>query len=199
MLLTNDDAVMERVRVLSLHGMDKDAWKRYTQQGSWRYEVREPGFKYNMPDLAAAMGLVQLQRLDAMQARRHEIAARYLDAFSGVPGIECQAPPERKGDVHSWCMFVIQIDAEAFGISRDAAIDELRNLNIGTSVHYIPTHHFSAYREFSAPLEATERVASRILSLPLYTTMSDADVEDVIDAVLECNKQASGLLASKAS
>lgn len=183
MLLTNDDSVMERVRVLSLHGMDRDAWKRYTQRGSWRYEIREPGFKYNMPDIAAAIGLVQLARLGEMQARRDEIARRYLDALSNVPGISVQAAPRNAGDRHSWCMFVIRVDEQRAGISRDALIDELKERNIGTSVHYIPTHHFSAYKKFAPVLPATERLASEILSLPLYPTMTDGDVEDTIEAL----------------
>jgi dTDP-4-amino-4,6-dideoxygalactose transaminase len=183
MLVTNDDAIAERARVLSLHGMDKDAWKRYTQQGSWRYEVREPGFKYNMPDVAAAMGIVQLQRLHAMQARRNEIALRYLQAFNGMPGVVCQAPPVHADDRHSWCMFVIRIVEAEAGISRDDFIDALRARNIGTSVHYIPTHHFRAYRKFATELPNTDRVAREIVSLPLYPSMTDADVEDVIEAV----------------
>jgi dTDP-4-amino-4,6-dideoxygalactose transaminase len=183
MLLTNDDRIMERVRVLSLHGMDKDAWKRYTQRGSWRYEIREPGFKYNMPDVAAAMGLVQLRRLREMQSRRDAIAARYLQAFEHVPGITCQLPPQNEGDRHSWCMFVIRVNEERAGISRDAFIEALKDRNIGTSVHYIPTHRFSAYERFATNLPDTDRLASEIVSLPLYPTMTDSDVEDVIAAV----------------
>jgi dTDP-4-amino-4,6-dideoxygalactose transaminase len=185
MLLTNDDAVMERARVLSLHGMDKDAWKRYTQRGSWRYEVREPGFKYNMPDIAAAMGLVQLARLPEMQIKRDAIAAQYREAFKEIPGIACQAPAAA-GDRHSWCMFAIRVDERSAGISRDALIEALKECNVGTSVHYIPTHHFSAYRAFAKPLPATDLVAREILSLPLYPTMTDEDVSSVIEAVRHC-------------
>lgn len=186
MLVTNDDAIMERVRVLSLHGMDKDAWKRYTQRGSWRYEVREPGFKYNMPDIAAAMGLVQLSRLGEMQARRDEIARRFTAELSRLPGISCQAPPANTADRHSWCMYVVRVNEREAGISRDSLIEALKERNIGTSVHYIPTHHFSAYRTFHADLPATERVAQEILSLPLFPTMTDSDVEDVIEALADC-------------
>jgi dTDP-4-amino-4,6-dideoxygalactose transaminase len=185
MLVTNDDSIAERARVLSLHGMDKDAWKRYTQRGSWRYEVCEPGFKYNMPDVAAAMGLVQLARLAEMQDKRDLIAGRYREAFSGIAGVTCQAEPA-EGDRHSWCMFVIRVNEEAAGIGRDALIEALKACNVGTSVHYIPTHQFSAYREFARPLPATDRVAGEILSLPLYPTMSDEDVTAVIDAVRQC-------------
>jgi dTDP-4-amino-4,6-dideoxygalactose transaminase len=184
-LLTNDDRIMERVRVLSLHGMDKDAWKRYTQKGSWRYEVREPGFKYNMPDIAAAMGLVQLERLEQMQRRRDALAQRYREGLSDVPGVELQAPPANAGDRHSWCMFVIRIDQQRAGISRNDFIEAMSARNIGTSVHYIPTHRFHAYRAFAANLPATDRVADEIVSLPLYPGMSDRDVDDVVDAVRE--------------
>lgn len=199
MLVTNDDAVAERVRVLSLHGMDKDAWKRYTARGSWRYDVREPGFKYNMSDIAAAMGIVQLQRLEQMQRRRDEIAQRYLSAFSNTPGILPQRAPIYPLDRHAWCMFVVRVDEREAGISRDDLIEELRLRNIGTSVHYIPTHLFAAYKAYgSNRLRQTERVWHQIISLPLYPTMSDRDVEDVIDAVNTCineRKQPSGLLA----
>jgi dTDP-4-amino-4,6-dideoxygalactose transaminase len=196
MLLTNDDAIMERVRVLSLHGMDRDAWKRYTARGSWRYEVREPGFKYNMPDIAAAMGIVQLERLEAMQLRRDAIAKRYLEAFAGVPGVICQAPPQNAGDRHSWCMFVIRVQAEHAGISRDELVERLKEHNIGTSVHYIPTHTFSAYRKYrSDALQVTERIWNEMISLPLYPTMSDEDVNDVISSTISCLKQPSVTLA----
>jgi dTDP-4-amino-4,6-dideoxygalactose transaminase len=200
MLLSDDDEVIDRVRVLSLHGMDRDAWKRYTARGSWRYDVREPGFKYNMPDIAAAMGLVQLERLERMQARREEIARRYIDGFAGTPGVFCQAAPENPGDRHSWCMFVLRIDPDQAGIGRDELIEALKEQNIGTSVHYIPTHHFSAYRSFASDhLQVTDRLWRNIISLPLYPGMTEEDVEDVISAVNTCilgRKQPSAMLAS---
>ena len=200
MLLSDDDEVIERVRVLSLHGMDRDAWKRYTARGSWRYDVREPGFKYNMPDIAAAMGLVQLERLERMQARREEIARRYIEGFAQTPGVFCQAPPENAGDRHSWCMFVLRIDPQRAGIGRDELIEALKEQNIGTSVHYIPTHHFSAYRSFASDrLQVTDRLWRNIISLPLYPGMTEEDVQDVIRAVNTCisgRKQASAMLAS---
>jgi dTDP-4-amino-4,6-dideoxygalactose transaminase len=199
MLVTNNDAIADRVRILSLHGMDKDAWKRYTARGSWRYDVREPGFKYNMPDIAAALGIVQLKKLDVMQQRRHEIAQRYIDALADVPGIHVQAPPNGEGDRHAWCMFVIRVDESAARISRDDLIEELKARNIGTSVHYIPTHLFSGYRHFTNDhLTATERVGGQIISLPLYPTMSGDDVDDVIDAIktsVTRQKQANAALA----
>ncbi len=186
MLVTNAPPVADRVRVLSLHGMSRDAWKRYTQDGTWRYDVEEPGFKYNMPDVLAAIGLVQLRRLSEMQARRERIAARYLEELDGIAGLAFQAPPRNAGDRHSWCMFVVKIERERAGIDRDAVIEALKRRNIGTSVHYIPTHHFTAYRRLAhTPLPGTEQVSSQILSLPLFPTMSDDDVSDVVAAVRE--------------
>ena len=183
MLVTNDEALADRARVLSLHGMNRDAWKRYTARGSWRYDVVEPGYKYNMPDIAASMGLVQLARLDEMQARRRELAARYIDALGAIPGITVQRAPERPGDVHAWCMFVVRVDEKRAGISRDGLIDALKDDGIGTSVHYIPTHLFSGYRALKADVPATDAVWTELISLPLYPGMSDADVDRVCESI----------------
>lgn len=184
MLVTNDADLADRVRILSLHGMNKDAWKRYSANGSWRYDVCEPGFKYNMPDLAAAMGLVQLERLDEMQSRRDAIAQRYLTELSDVPGISFQKRCEAPGDKHSWCMFVIRVDSAMSAVNRDVLIERMRADGIGTSVHYIPTHLFSAYRALaSTRLPATDFVWPQLVSLPLYPSMSDEEVKRVIASV----------------
>ena len=188
MFATNDDALADRVRILSLHGMDRDAWKRYTAGGTWRYDVPELGYKDNMPDLCAALGLTQFAKLDGMQARRDRIAERYAATIDALPGVSSVAPGKRRtGDRHSWCMYVVRIDESRTGIHRDALIDELRAANIGTSVHYIPTHHFSYYRGAVAPgaLPVTDRLAGEILSLPLFPTMSDDDVEYVIESLAD--------------
>lgn len=184
MLLTNDDRIAERARVLGLHGMDKDAWKRYTASGSWRYDVREPGFKYNLADPLAALGHEQLKRLDTLQARRDEIAERYCAAIENIPGLSVQAAPSNEGDRHSWCMFALLVDERKAGIGRDELIEALRDANIGTSVHYIPTHLFSGYRSLGmSHLDYTEDTWRRLLSLPLYPGMSDEDAADVLEAL----------------
>ncbi len=183
MLVTNDTAFADRVRRLSLHGMSRDAWQRYSDRGSWAYDILEPGYKYNCTDLASSIGLVQLGRLPEMQRRRDEIAARYLRELADVPHLAFQRLADRPGDRASWCMFVVTIEPRA-ALNRDRFIEALRERNIGTSVHYIPTHQFTAYRSLgSASLPNTEALGSRIVSLPLYPTMSETDVSDVIEAV----------------
>lgn len=186
MLVTTDEKLADRVRRLSLHGMSRDAWKRYSDRGgSWRYDILEPGYKYNITDIASSMGLVQLERLSSMQARRDAIAECYLAALSEIPGIGFQRPPDDALDRHSWCMFVITIGPE-YGVTRNELIDDLGKRNVGTSVHYIPTHRFSAYRALSHEgLKTTEQLGDCIISLPLYPTMTDRDVTDVIESVRE--------------
>ena len=183
MLLTNDDALAERARTLALHGMDRDAWKRYAAGGTWRYDVIEPGYKYNMPDPLAAIGIAQLQRLASMQTRRDEIAAMYASELAGIPGISVPPPPGHPNDRLSWCMYVITIDEARAAIGRDAFIEAMREANIGTSVHYIPTHLLRAYRGIRADCPRTERAWTRLISLPLYPSMSDQDVLDVTSEI----------------
>jgi dTDP-4-amino-4,6-dideoxygalactose transaminase len=183
MFLTNDADLMEEVRMLSLHGMNRDAWKRYTAGGSWRYDVVKPGFKYNLTDLAAAIGIGQLARLEELQQRRELLAQTYIEALRPIPGLrpvgEMLALPDR----HAWCMFVLEVDEGEAGVTRDVLIEELRERMIGTSVHYIPTHQFSGYRHLPANVPVTDRLWQRILSLPLYPEMSLDDVEDVVAAL----------------
>ncbi len=184
MLVTNDASLAERARILGLHGMSKDAWKRYSAGGSWRYDVLAPGFKYNLADPLAALGRTQLERLDAMQRRRHEIAARFSAAIATMRGVTMQALPERNGDVHSWCMFVVMIDEQKTGVHRDRVIELMTEQNIGTSVHYIPTHLFAAYRGLQrSPLPLTERIWEQLISLPLFPAMTDEDADDVLTAL----------------
>ncbi len=190
MLVTNDEELADRARRLSLHGMSRDAWKRYTDGGSWRYDILEPGYKYNIGDIASSIGLIQLERLQQMQARRHEIACRYMVSLEDLPGLGFQRPCDDPSDHHSWCMFAVTLDPET-GIDRDAFIGAMRERNIGTSVHYIPTHQFTAYRDLPRrELPNTEMLGARIVSLPLYPTMTEGDVDDVVGAVhAVCNQR----------
>jgi dTDP-4-amino-4,6-dideoxygalactose transaminase len=186
MFLTNDPELSDRVRRLSLHGMTRDAWKRYTNNGSWRYDVSEPGYKYNLSDMPASLGIVQLKRLDEMQETRRRIAAEYRAKLSDLPGIALQRDVDDASDRHSWCMFAVTVDEERARVDRDTFIEELRGLGIGTSVHYIPTHSFTGYASLQRDaLPVTDLLGSRLLSLPLYPTMLAGEVERVVTAVRE--------------
>lgn len=185
MLTTDDDELIDALRMLSLHGMSKDAWRRYASTGSWRYEVFMPGFKYNMTDLNAALGLQQLARLEELLAVRTRLAAHYGDAFGSMLSVK---PPVVWPDVrHAWHLYVIQLDLERLSIDRSQFIEALRAQNIGTSVHFIPVHLFEYYRRTfgyrDGDYPKAEQIFERIVSLPLYTTMTEEDVADVVAAV----------------
>lgn len=185
MFVTNDDELAQRVRSLVLHGMTRDAWRRYQQGGSWRYDVVAEGHKYNMPDISAALGLMQLARLDAMQIRRSELARYYVSALRELPGLTPAATGNmRPSDRHSWAFFPVIVDRSQVGASRDEVIELLTSENIGTSVHYIPSHHFSLFRgDRDADLPVTNALSEQIMSLPLFPSMSLNDVDDVLVAL----------------
>ncbi|HUI10811.1 MAG TPA: DegT/DnrJ/EryC1/StrS family aminotransferase [Bacteroidota bacterium] len=187
MITTGDDALAERCRIMALHGISKDAWKRYTAEGSWYYEIIAPGFKYNMTDVAAAMGIAQLRKYRAMHERRSAIARAYTEAFSRVP--ELQAPSERPGERHAWHLYMLRLNLDRLRIDRAAFVEELKKKNIGTSVHFIPLHVHPYYRETFGYTPADLPVAYgeylREISLPIFSKMSDGDVRSVIGAVTE--------------
>jgi dTDP-4-amino-4,6-dideoxygalactose transaminase len=190
-MLTGSPEILASARALSLHGMSRDAWKRYGQGGSWFYEVNEPGFKYNMTDVQAAMGLAQLRKLDRFQQRRREIVAAYNDAFHSVDALE--TPVERPEVEHAWHLYVLRLRLGALRIGRDQFIEELTARNIGTSVHFIPIHIHPFYREKYHYVPEQFPVAhgayQRMLSLPLHPVLADEDVADVITAVLDVAKR----------
>ena len=192
MVVTDRDDIMERMRLMHLHGMSRDAWKRYTQNGSWSYEILAPGFKYNLTDIAAAIGIHQLRKCHAFHRRRLGIADQYDAAFAGLPGISIPRVEDRES--HGWHLYVIQIDPERLTIDRDAFIDRLIARNIGVSVHFIPLHVHPYYRERYAlqPSDFPNAWAAyeRIVSLPIYAKMTDDDVRHVIDAVREIAQEA---------
>lgn len=185
MLVTNDDELAVKIRSLVLHGMTRDAWRRYQQGGSWRYDIVAEGHKYNMPDISAALGLSQLARLDAMQTRRSELARHYISALRDLSGLTPAATGGmRSTDRHSWAFFPILVDRWKTGASRDEVVELLASENIGTSVHYIPSHQFSLFRsDREADLPVTNSVSEQIMSLPLYQSMTLNDVDDVLVAL----------------
>ncbi len=200
MLTTADAAVAERARLMRLHGMSKDAWKRYTAEGTWHYDIEAPGFKCNMTDLAAAIGLCQLAKVAAMAARRTEIADRYNAAFANEAGLE--TPWVNPEGEHAWHLYLLRLHPEAITIDRPAFIQELTARNIGTSVHFIPLHLHSYYRDAGGYAPNAFPVAQaeyeRVISLPIYAAMSDTDVDDVIAAVLDIAEGAGRSLAVRA-
>ena len=186
-MLTGDPEFLDRARVVSLHGMSRDAWKRYDKGGSWRYDILTPGFKYNMTDIQAAIGLCQLRKLAAFDERRRAIVAQYQDAFGDNDALE--TPVERSDVRHAWHLYVLRLRPEALTIGRDQFIQELTRRNIGTSVHFIPIHVHPYYRDTYGYTGGDFPVAfgnfERILSLPLHPRLTDSDVADVVDAVLD--------------
>lgn len=187
MICTENDAWAERCRIMALHGISKDAWKRYTAESSWYYEIVAPGYKYNMTDIAAAMGLAQLRKAHRMWQRRRDIAARFNQAFAGLP--QLQIPHDRADCQHAWHLYMLRLNLEELRIGRAEFIEELKRRHIGVSVHFIPLHIHPYYREsYGYRLEdfpIAYREYQREISLPIYSKMSDADVEDVIDAVTQ--------------
>ena len=191
MAVTDREEYADRMRVMHLHGMSRDAWKRYTQGGSWSYEILAPGFKYNLTDIAASIGIAQLARADAFFQRRLELARAYTRGLAGLRGLRTPVVPDECG--HSWHLYVVQVVPEALTIDRDEFIRRLVARNIGVSVHFIPVHMHPYYKEKYGLQPADLPVASaafkRIISLPLYPKMTDQDLQDVVDVVREIAKE----------
>jgi perosamine synthetase len=187
MLTTSNDKIEERVRIMRLHGIEREAWKRYSSDGSWFYQVQEAGYKYNMTDIAAAIGLVQLGKCDDLSAARHAIAERYTAAFSKIPSL--QVPDDHHDRKTPWHLYVLRLHLDRLSIDRDRFISELKSRGIGTSVHFIPLHLHPFYqRRFGykpGDFPRAEAEYIRALSLPIYPTMTDAEINAVIHAVAD--------------
>ena len=178
MATTDNSEWAERMRMMSLHGISHDAWKRYTKEGSWYYEVLSPGFKYNLTDIAAAIGIEQLKKCNEFWQARQRIAMVYEKAFAEIE--EIQLPLCRKDVQHAWHLFVIQLDLERLKINRNQFIEALREKEIGTSVHFIPLHLHPYYRDKfgykPGDFPNASAVFERIISFPIYPKMTEADV-----------------------
>ena len=185
MITTAREDLAARLRTRRLHGISRDAWKRYTAQGAWYYEVEYPGFKYNMTDINAALGLHQLRKSDRFHALRARYAARYRAGLGDVP--ELLMPAEAPAVEHAWHLFIVRVREERLRIGRDEVIEALRARNIGTSVHFIPLHLQPFYQRAldCGPDDFPRATAAYrgAISLPLYPRMTEDDVDDVIDAV----------------
>ena len=185
MITVDDEELANRCRRLALHGMSRDAWQRYTSEGSWYYEVLEPGYKQNMSDVQAALGIHQLRRLDGFIERRQHYAAQYDRAFSDLP--EVSVPVRRPRRTHSFHLYPVRFSQDRLRIGRDDIIRELARGNIGTSVHFIPVHLHPYYRDTFGykrnDLPNAVRIYDQLVSLPLYPAMSEDDVAGVAEAV----------------
>ena len=185
MLTTDDQALADRCRRLALHGMSRDAWQRYTTAGAWYYEVVEPGYKHNMTDVQAALGIHQLRRLDEFTRVRQQYASAYDDAFRGLAAVRL---PGRHADrSHTFHLYPVRFAADHLRIGRDDVIRTLTECRIGTSVHFIPVHMHPYYRETFGYRPEDFPIASAIyaelVSLPLYPAMTRDDVTSVHRAV----------------
>src|SRR5215472_764138 len=185
MATTESYELAERMRILSLHGISKDAWKRYTAEGTWHYDILETGYKYNLTDLQAAIGLAQLAKCNAMQERRAAIAARYTDGLRSLDAYE--APYLPKDVQHAWHLYVLQVNPAALRIDRNRVIQELKMRGIGTSVHFIPLHLHTLYQQQlgyrSGQFPKAEERFARAISLPIYPGMAEGDTDRVIEAL----------------
>jgi dTDP-4-amino-4,6-dideoxygalactose transaminase len=187
MVVTRDPDLAQRVRVMRLHGISHDAFDRYvSHKPAWYYEVVAAGFKYNLTDIASAIGIEQLRKIDRFAARRAHLAQRYHDALAGLP---LHLPARPDGDsTHAWHLYVVRL-APGAPLGRDDLIGELARRGIGTSVHFIPLHRQPYWRDTydlsPARFPVAEACYPRMLTLPLYTKMSDADQDRVIGHLRE--------------
>ena len=188
MVVTKDEALAARMRVMRLHGISRDAFDRFSSKTpAWYYEIVAPGFKYNMTDMAGALGRVQLARLPAFLQRRQQLAARYLHELKDLPLVLPADAPQ--GDTHAWHLFVIRLNDDARA-TRDEVIQALSDAGIGTSVHYVPLHRQPYWRDryglTPEQFPAAEQAYQRMLSIPLFTAMSDDEQARVIAALKAC-------------
>ncbi len=185
MITTERAELAERMRIFSLHGISRQAWNRYSAEGTWKYKILEAGYKYNLSDLQAAIGLIQLGKCHSMRDARSRIAGEYARLLSGQDAFKLPVIPV--GRAHAWHLFVVEANKQALRINRDQVIDELKARGIGTSVHFIPLHlhplyqNKLGYRCGQFP-NAEERFAGAI-SLPIFPGMTQEELERVVEAL----------------
>jgi dTDP-4-amino-4,6-dideoxygalactose transaminase len=184
-VLASSHEIIETARQWSLHGMNRDAWRRYAHGGSWQYDVLHPGFKYNFTDLQAALGIAQLRRHQELMDRRTAIARGYTDEFQNLEELDC--PIARANVQHAWHLYPLRLKLEMLTISRAQFIEELQALYINASVHFIPVHELTYYQEKYGwrpeDFPIAHQEFTRTVSLPIYPLMTDEDVDDVVAAV----------------
>src|SRR5262245_20669431 len=187
MITTERDDYAARMKRMSLHGLSGTAWNRYSTTGRWFYEIEDFGFKYNLTDLAAALGIHQLHRLEAFHHRRRRIAEMYTEAFADLDG--CMTPSETSGGTHAWHLYILRLNLPALRVSRNEVIEALRYRGVATSVHFMPLHLHPIYRKTygyrPGQFPIAETAFTAAISLPIYPRLSDEDVNYVIEAVRE--------------
>jgi len=187
MVTTDNEDLAVRMRMMRLHGIGRDAWKRYSAEGSWYYEVMDPGYKYNLTDIQSAIGIVQLGKCDQMNAARREISSRYTERFLKERALE--VPTVRADRDSSWHLYVLRLNLDELKITRSQMIEELRARGVSTSVHFIPLHMHPYYQKAYGYQEGEFPVATeqyhRYLSLPIFPQMTSMQVDYVIDSVLD--------------
>ena len=188
MLVTDDAAIADRARLMSLHGISRNAWNRYTESGSWYYEIEDVGFKYNMTDLAAALGAVQLERAEELFDARRAIADQYTAGIRASAAAELiQTPLAPSDGSHAWHLYVIRLALDQLRVDRGRVIDGLKDRGIGSSVHFIPLHLHPYYRDRFGYTPADFPVATaeyeRVISLPIWPGMTSADVSRVVESL----------------
>ena len=192
MVTTDNDDLAKRMRMMRLHGIGRDAWKRYSAAGSWFYEVLDTGFKYNLTDIQSAIGIVQLGKCDLMRDARAKIAHRYSEAFA--PEQALQVPTVSDGCDSAWHLYVLRLNLEELPITRSEMIEKLKERGVGTSVHFIPLHMHPYYKNRYGYREEDFPVASkqyqRYLSLPIFPGMTESQIDYVIKNVLEIARSA---------
>jgi perosamine synthetase len=185
MATTDDAGLADRMRMMSLHGLSHDAWGRYSGGGSWDYRIMAPGYKYNLTDVAAAVGIHQLARAEAMRRERERLARYYREALAGVEEVEL--PPTDDNRIHAWHLFPIRLRLERLRITRNAFIDELKAAGVGCSVHWRPLHlhpyHQQTFGWRPEDLPVASALWERLVSLPLFPGMRDEEVEHVVETV----------------
>jgi perosamine synthetase len=195
MAVTDEPALAARMRLMALHGLSHDAWQRYADSGSWDYQIMAPGYKYNLTDIAAAIGLHQLARAEAMRCQREQIAAAYTEALAGVDEIEL--PPRPANRLPSWHLFPIRLRTEQLTVSRNEFIQHLKQAGVGCSVHWRPLHLHPYYRErfgwAPAQLPAATALWQRLISLPIFPGMAPEQMHHVIAVIRDlCARHARG-------
>jgi perosamine synthetase len=201
MATTSDEALAARMRLMSLHGLSQDAWRRYSGGSKWDYRIQAPGFKYNLTDVAAAIGIHQLARAEAMRVEREAIAGRLAAGLADVEEVEL--PPTSPDRIHSWHLFPIRLRLERLGIDRNAFIDALKAAGVGCSVHWRPLHLHTYYEQAFGwrpqDLPTATAVWERLVSLPIFPGMRDEEVEHVTATVRELCRAHRRVAASAAS